>query len=446
MSASWAATRRRLTTEALVLRVRTETPSRESSSTVASALAVPVEDATRVAGRDGELGARQLVPARRRGSPRGRARQQGRRSSARRPREGSTRRARHSRRAAAVRRQTSVKPASAPVRVARLDAHRSDMARRTSQPGRRTAPGAGMSRRCAVVGGGIVGAAVARPAAERRRPDGSRSWRRRTRSPGTRPGATAASSTPASTTRPARSRPGCAGAASACCRSSAPSTTSRTTSAARSWSPSTTTERAGSTASRSGPAPTACPASAGSTPRQLRELEPHVRGVAGLHSPTTAIVDFPAVTRALARPVVEARRQVRLGTEVIGLSRSARRRVVLTGAAPSGERERDASTRSSSAPGCRPTGSPRLAGDAADPRIVPFRGEYYLLRPGAPAPGATAWSTRCPTRATRSSACTSRRASTARCWSGPTPCSPWPARATAGATVSPSRPGRAIVG
>ena len=35
-------------------------------------------------------------------------------------------------------------------------------------------------------------------------------------------------------------------------------------------------------------------------PEELRELEPHVRGAAALHSPRTAIVDFRAVTERLA--------------------------------------------------------------------------------------------------------------------------------------------------
>ena len=33
-------------------------------------------------------------------------------------------------------------------------------------------------------------------------------------------------------------------------------------------------------------------------PDELRELEPHVRGIAALHSPTTSIVDFAEVTRS----------------------------------------------------------------------------------------------------------------------------------------------------
>ena len=33
---------------------------------------------------------------------------------------------------------------------------------------------------------------------------------------------------------------------------------------------------------------------------ELREIEPHAAGVAGLHSPTTAITDYRAVARASA--------------------------------------------------------------------------------------------------------------------------------------------------
>ena len=40
--------------------------------------------------------------------------------------------------------------------------------------------------------------------------------------------------------------------------------------------------------------------------RGIEQIEPHARGVAGLHSPTTGVVDFAAVARAYARDVLEA--------------------------------------------------------------------------------------------------------------------------------------------
>ena len=38
----------------------------------------------------------------------------------------------------------------------------------------------------------------------------------------------------------------------------------------------------------------------------IEQIEPHARGIAGLHSPSTGVVDFPAVARSYARDVLEA--------------------------------------------------------------------------------------------------------------------------------------------
>ena len=57
---------------------------------------------------------------------------------------------------------------------------------------------------------------------------------------------------------------------------------------------------------------------------ELREIEPHAVGVAALHSPTTAITDFRAVTEALARDVTRAGGTVSLGVQVTRLQASGR--------------------------------------------------------------------------------------------------------------------------
>ncbi len=110
---------------------------------------------------------------------------------------------------------------------------------------------------------------------------------------------------------------------------------------------------------------------------ELRELEPHARGAGALHSPSTAIVDFPAVARALAGELAGAGGEIRLRFEVAGIARRA------------GE------TRLRSAGGdelafervviCAGLQSDRLAwlaGGEREPVIVPFRGEYLRLVPG----------------------------------------------------------------
>jgi L-2-hydroxyglutarate oxidase LhgO len=108
---------------------------------------------------------------------------------------------------------------------------------------------------------------------------------------------------------------------------------------------------------------------------QLRDVEPHVRGVAALHSPHTAIVDYGAVTRALAEQVCEAGGAVRLGSAVTGLRQRGDEVVVATA---QGGQPVD---RVIVCAGLQVDRVAAFAGDDADPRIVPFRGEYYLLRP-----------------------------------------------------------------
>jgi L-2-hydroxyglutarate oxidase LhgO len=108
---------------------------------------------------------------------------------------------------------------------------------------------------------------------------------------------------------------------------------------------------------------------------EMAEIEPCVRGLAGLHSPETAIVDFAAVTRALAADVERLGGEIRLRHDVTGIRHRHREVVVQT---PQGDVTGDAVVLCA---GLHTDQLAALAGDDADPRIVPFRGEYYLLRP-----------------------------------------------------------------
>jgi L-2-hydroxyglutarate oxidase len=111
------------------------------------------------------------------------------------------------------------------------------------------------------------------------------------------------------------------------------------------------------------------------SPDELREVEPHVAGVAGLLSPTTAIVDFAAVTRRLAAEAERRGASLQLESEVTRL-RNQRGEIVVT--------TRAHEIAFDQVIVCAGLQADRLAvgaGDEADPRIVPFRGEYYRLRP-----------------------------------------------------------------
>ena len=108
---------------------------------------------------------------------------------------------------------------------------------------------------------------------------------------------------------------------------------------------------------------------------ELRELEPHVRGVAALHSPTTAVVDFGEVTRRLAVDAVAQGAEIRTGVPVRAITQDAARVTV------EADGDRLAFDELVICGGLHTDRLARLAGHDGDPRVVPFRGEYYELAP-----------------------------------------------------------------
>ena len=109
---------------------------------------------------------------------------------------------------------------------------------------------------------------------------------------------------------------------------------------------------------------------------ELREIEPHAAGVAGLHSPTTAITDYVAVARAFREDVVSAGGSVVVGTEVHAIHATGREVRVRAGA------EEVAFDRLVVCAGLQSDRLARRAGDEHEPTIVPFRGEYHRLATG----------------------------------------------------------------
>jgi (S)-2-hydroxyglutarate dehydrogenase len=107
----------------------------------------------------------------------------------------------------------------------------------------------------------------------------------------------------------------------------------------------------------------------------ISELEPHARGIAGLHSPGTGIADFAAVARAYAEDVAEGGGAIATGCEVLGVSVNGSSLRL---------RHSQGTTEARNAVFCAGAWADRLAvaaGAGADPRIVPFRGAYLRLRP-----------------------------------------------------------------
>jgi L-2-hydroxyglutarate oxidase LhgO len=97
-------------------------------------------------------------------------------------------------------------------------------------------------------------------------------------------------------------------------------------------------------------------------PSEFAAIEPHVRGLRALHVPGTGVIDFAAVTRALAADVSRRGGALRLGSEVTDLRALGAQQVITCG-------------------GLR---SDRLAALTGRPsyRISPFRGDFHVVPSG----------------------------------------------------------------
>lgn len=106
---------------------------------------------------------------------------------------------------------------------------------------------------------------------------------------------------------------------------------------------------------------------------ELAEIEPNVSGLAAIHSPTSAIVDYTEVAESLALDLREAGGAIRLSHQVRSVRRMPRAIEIVT---DSGDHPVDAVVT------CAGLQADRLARDSDDdkyPTIVPFSGDYYVL-------------------------------------------------------------------
>ena len=111
-------------------------------------------------------------------------------------------------------------------------------------------------------------------------------------------------------------------------------------------------------------------------PERMREIEPHVAGVAALWSPETGVIDYRLVAATLADEIRAAGGTILLGREVSAIREMADERVLETTGGPIAARDLVV---------CGGLQADRLAAmtGTRGPRIVPFRGDYYVLRPEA---------------------------------------------------------------
>lgn len=108
---------------------------------------------------------------------------------------------------------------------------------------------------------------------------------------------------------------------------------------------------------------------------ELKEIEPHVNGIAALKVPYTGIIDYTAVAEKYAEKIKSFGGEIFLGEKVEKISTSSSRSTVATS---------KQTLEAQLIINCGGLYSDKLArqtSDDVDLKIIPFRGEYFKLKP-----------------------------------------------------------------
>ncbi|MFE2427938.1 L-2-hydroxyglutarate oxidase [Streptomyces sp. NPDC059373] len=109
------------------------------------------------------------------------------------------------------------------------------------------------------------------------------------------------------------------------------------------------------------------------SPAGIRDIEPYATGLAALHSPRTAVTDYTRIAESFAQDIVDSGGEVRLRFPVTRVT-SVRDTLEVA----SGD-ETLRVDRLVVCAGLHADTVARLAADAEEPRIIPFRGEYMRV-------------------------------------------------------------------
>lgn len=108
---------------------------------------------------------------------------------------------------------------------------------------------------------------------------------------------------------------------------------------------------------------------------EFREIEPHVAGLKAIQVPQTGIIDYPALAKQLLALFSEQDGEIKFSEEVVAIRTFGEKVIVNT-------QKEEFVTKSIVT--CGGLQSDRIAGmteERNDLKIIPFRGEYYKLKP-----------------------------------------------------------------
>ena len=109
--------------------------------------------------------------------------------------------------------------------------------------------------------------------------------------------------------------------------------------------------------------------------QELKDLEPHATGIKAIHVPSMGIINYTSVVEELAKQIIKRGGKIKTKATVKGFVRKASECIVNTQTCdyPTGL--------VINCSGLYSDKIAQLAGENSSIRIIPFRGEYYVLKP-----------------------------------------------------------------
>jgi (S)-2-hydroxyglutarate dehydrogenase len=117
-------------------------------------------------------------------------------------------------------------------------------------------------------------------------------------------------------------------------------------------------------------------------PERLKELEPFAAGIKAIYSPNTGIIDYVQVARSYAREIQQQGGEIVTGCQVTGLTNRAGYSVLNLKVDVNTQLEGEIQAHYViTCGGLQSDKLSEMSGKASPVQIVPFRGDYYVLRP-----------------------------------------------------------------
>ena len=119
-------------------------------------------------------------------------------------------------------------------------------------------------------------------------------------------------------------------------------------------------------------------------PERLHELEPYATGIKAIYSPQTGITDFVKIAHAYAHAIQQHEGEIITSCKVTSLSNKGRQTLLLCSQTHTNIRNVQIEIEARYVITCGGLQSDKLSqmsGQKSEIRILPFRGDYYVLRP-----------------------------------------------------------------